>query len=273
MTDDAVPEYELQLSAFHEAFAAELEAMLATLPLEPTAHVLDLACGDGFYTRRLAERLGPGGRVVGVDVDPAYLEIARGECDRFRGPATIELVEASFDRLPFPAASFDLVWCAQSLQSLPDPVSVLEHVAPLLRPGGIVAILENDLMHQVFLPWPIELELALREAELRAVAKTEQPAKFYIGRRLASVFASAGLEPVATTTIAMDRQAPLGDPERTLLQGYLDELVERVEPVLDAAALAQLRTLADAASPENLARRPHLTMSWINVLALARRGT
>jgi hypothetical protein len=47
---------ELQLSAFHEAFAVELEAMLANLPLAPTARVLDLACGDGFYTRRLTFR-------------------------------------------------------------------------------------------------------------------------------------------------------------------------------------------------------------------------
>lgn len=271
-TDAAdVPDYEQQLSAFHAAFAAELEAMIAKLALAPTARVLDLACGDGFYTRRLAERLGRGGSVVGIDVDPAYLEIARGECASYRGPATIELVEASFDHLPFSGEAFDLVWCAQSLQSLPDPVLVLEHVTPVLRPGGMVAILENDLMHQVFLPWPVELELALREAELRAVAKVDNASKYYLGRRLATVFATAGLDPVATTTIAIDRQAPLGNPERTLLQSYLDELVERVQPFLDAAHLAQLRSLVDASSAKHLLRQPHLTMTWVNVLAVARR--
>jgi ubiquinone/menaquinone biosynthesis C-methylase UbiE len=266
-----LPAYEYQLSAFHRAFEVELVAMLARLPLAPAMRVLDLACGDGFYTRRLAECLGAGGSVVGVDVDPAYLEVARREVSTFRGDATIELVEASFDRLPFPAGSFDVVWCAQSLQSLPDPVLVLQHILPVLKPGGIVAILENDTMHQVFLPWPVGLELPLRSAELRALAETGHPSKFYIGRRLPAVFAAAGLEPLQTTTLAIDRQAPFHTAEHQLLQCYLDELVERVRPHLEAPLLDQLRGLADPASPHHLLHQPYLTMTWLNVLALGRR--
>ncbi|CAN5800729.1 hypothetical protein BH11MYX2_BH11MYX2_21670 [soil metagenome] len=266
----SVPAYEQELSAFHEAFAVELEQALALLPLLPTSRALDLACGDGFYTRRLAERLGAGGTVVGADIDPDYLEVARKECASYRGPATIELVEASFEHLPFPAHSFDLIWCAQSLQSLPDPVTVLEKIAPFVRPGGAIGILENDVMHQVFLPWPADLEIALRAAELRAIAAKDTPSKFYIGRRLASVFARAGLTPVSTTTISIDRQAPFADAERALLQHYLDALVERVTPELDACVLERLRAMVDEQSPDHLLRQPHLTMTWVNVLAIAR---
>ena len=168
-----LPDYEKELSAFHTAFAVELEQALDSLPLTPSSRVLDLACGDGFYTRRLAERLGPGGSVIGADVDPNYIKLAKKECAAYRGPTTIDFVEASFDRLPYPARSFDMIWCAQSLQSLPDPVHVLKEIAPLLRPGGTVGILENDVMHQVFLPWPADLEVALRAAELRAIANEE----------------------------------------------------------------------------------------------------
>jgi SAM-dependent methyltransferase len=272
MPDPALPAYEYQLSAFHRAFEVELGAMLAGLPIAPAMRVLDLACGDGFYTRRIAELLGPGGSIVGVDVDPAFLEVARTEVSTFRGPATTELVEASFDRLPFPDESFDFVWCAQSLQSLPDPVLVLQHVARVLVPGGIVAILENDTMHQVFLPWPVGLELPLRTAELRQLAaETNNPGTFYIGRRLPSVFAAAGFEPIQITTLAIDRQAPFRAAEHQLLQSYLDELVERVQPHLDAPLREQLRLLADPASPQHLLRQPYLTMTWLNVLALGRR--
>jgi len=56
-----LPVYDGQLSAFHRAFAAELQEILDRLPLQPGMRVLDLACGDGFYTRRIAERLGAGG--------------------------------------------------------------------------------------------------------------------------------------------------------------------------------------------------------------------
>jgi hypothetical protein len=129
-------------------------------------------------------------------------------------------------------------------------------------------------MHQVFLPWPIGLELPLRNAELRAIAAdTGNPGKFYIGRRLPAVFATAGLEPLDVKTIAIDRRAPLAEAEHQLLQSYLDELVERVRPFLDDAAFDQLRHLADPISPHHLLRQPHLTMTWINVLALARRGS
>ena len=270
----ALPDYNTQLSAFHRAFEPELGALLDRLPLSPAMRVLDLACGDGFYTRRLAERLGAGGVVVGVDLDPAYLDAARRETARFSGPATIELVQASFDRLPFPDGSFDFVWCAQSLYTLPDPVTVLGHVRRVLRPGGIAGVLENDTMHQVFLPWPATLEIALRAAELQGLAsETANPGKFYVGRRLPAVYAAAALEPLSIATIAIDRHAPFQDVERELLQSYLEELLDRVTPHLAPALLAELVRLVDRDSEHNIVRQPYLTMTWLNVLALGRRPT
>jgi ubiquinone/menaquinone biosynthesis C-methylase UbiE len=271
-TDDGLPGYDDQLSAFHRAFEPELIAMVETLPLSPAMRVLDLACGDGFYTRQLAARLSRDGTVTGVDLNPAYLELAREEAARATGGGAIDFVVAGFDRLPFPDCSFDFVWCAQSLYSLPDPVRVLEHVARVLRPGGIVAVLENDTMHQVFLPWPVSLEIPLRAAEMRAlVGETRHWGKYYVGRRLPAVFAAAGFEPLAMRTIAIDRQAPLSEAAHTLLQSYLDATLTRVTPHLEPALLEQLRALVDPASTQHLFARPHLTMTWLNVLALARR--
>ncbi|MEJ7597234.1 MAG: class I SAM-dependent methyltransferase [Kofleriaceae bacterium] len=272
MADPALPEYDNQLSAFHRAFEPELRAVIGRLPLEPNMRVLDLACGDGFYTTRIAERLGRGGSVVAVDVDPAYLEAAREQTRRYTGDASIELVAASFDGLPFDDATFDFIWCAQSLYSLPDPVLVLEHLKRVVRPGGLIAVLENDTLHQVFLPWPVDLELPLRAAELEALSREEtNPSKFYVGRRLPSVFATAGLEPLAMTTIAIDRQAPLRDVEHELLQSYLEAVVERVTPHHAPRLLSTLKQLADRTSPQRLLAQPHLTMTWLNVLAVARR--
>lgn len=272
MHSDGLPDYDNQLSAFHRAFESELRTMVGALPLEPSMCVLDLACGDGFYTRRIAERLGPQGSIAGVDVNPTYLGTARREAASYDGPASIEFVEAPFDALPFPDGSFDFVWCAQSLYSLPDPALVLAHVARVLRPGGLVAILENDTMHQVFLPWPVGLEIPLRAAELRSIAAEENnPGKFYVGRHLLALFASAGFAPLQMQTIAIDRQAPFREVERELLQSYLDAVVERVTPYLAAPLLAHVHQLVDSTSPQHILRQPYLTMTWLNVLALARR--
>jgi ubiquinone/menaquinone biosynthesis C-methylase UbiE len=271
-TGRGLPNYNSQLSGFHRAFELELEQILDTLPLAPAIRVLDLACGDGFYTRRIADRLGLGGSVTGVDVNLAYLASARQEAARHAGRATIDYIAASFDRLPFPDDSFDFVWCAQSLYSLPEPVIVLECLTRVLRPGGIVAVLENDTMHQVFLPWPITLELPLRAAELRALSEnTRNPNKYYVGRRLPAVFAAAGLEPLKMTTRAIDRQAPFGEAEIALLQSYLVEVANRVAPYLDPLLLWELRQLSDPRSPQHMLRLPYLTMTWLNVLALGRK--
>jgi ubiquinone/menaquinone biosynthesis C-methylase UbiE len=267
-----LPDYDPQLSGFHRAFELELEGILASLPLAPAMKVLDLACGDGFYTRRLADRLGDGGSVTGVDLDPAYLSEAQREASRHTGRATIDFVAASFDRLPFADDSFDFVWCAQSLFSLPEPVVVLGHLARVLRPGGVAAVLENDTMHQVFLPWPVSLELPLRAAELRALTgATRNPSKFYVGRRLPAVFAAAGLEPLTISTRAIDRQAPLGEAEQTLLQSYLEEVEKRVAPYLEPSLLRELRALSNPSSRRHMLRQPYLTMTWLNVLALGRK--
>ena len=267
-----LPDYDEQLSGFHRAFEAELEELLRSLPLAPTMKVLDLACGDGFYTRRLAQRLGSGGSVTGVDLDRGYLIAAAREATRYTGSATIDFVAASFDRLPFADDTFDFVWCAQSLYSLPEPVVVLGHLARVLRPGGIVAVLENDTLHQVSLPWPVSLELPLRAAELRALEEeSHHPSKFYVGRRLLPVFAAAGLEPLTMATHAIDRQAPFGEAEQQLLQSYLDGVEKRVAPFLDAARLRELRELRDPSSRRHMLREPYLTMTWLNVLALGRK--
>lgn len=234
--------------------------------------VLDLACGDGFYTRRIAERMAPAASITGVDLNLAYLAEAGAEASRHGTSATIDFVAASIDRLPFPDGTFDLVWCAQSLYSLPDPAVAISHMARVLSPGGLLAVLENDTLHQVFLPWPVELELPLRAAELRSFLDGRQNSnKYYVGRRLPALLAAAGLERVRMTTHAFDRQAPLGAAERELLQSYLNEVLERVAPHLDAALLKELRQLVDPESPRHLLGQPFLTMTWLNVLAIGRR--
>jgi ubiquinone/menaquinone biosynthesis C-methylase UbiE len=267
-----LPEYDHQLSGFHRAFERELQAIVNALPLRADMRVLDLACGDGFYTRRIAERLGSGGCITGADISLPYVTEARDEASRQSGRAEIDFVVASFDRLPFPDDTFDFVWCAQSLYTLPDPVVAIGHMARVLRPGGLVAVLENDTLHQVFLPWPVSLELPLRAAELRSFLEgSRNSSKYYIGRRLPAALAAAGLEPLPMTTHAFDRQAPLGQAEQELLQSYLEEVAERVAPYLDAALLGELRQLVDSRSPKHLLEQPHLTMTWLNVLAFGRK--
>jgi ubiquinone/menaquinone biosynthesis C-methylase UbiE len=271
-SNGSLPEYDKQLSDFHGSFEHELQAIVNELPLNPNMHVLDLACGDGFYTRRIADRLGPGGSITGVDINRAYLTEAGEEVSCQRGRAKIDFIAASFDRLPFRDGTFDLVWCAQSLFTLPDPVAAIRHMVRVVRRGGVIAVLENDTLHEVCLPWPVYLELPLRAAELRFfLEESQNSSKYYVGRRLPHVLAEAGLEPLGLTTHAFDRQAPLGEAEKALLRGYLKTVVARVSPYLELELLKELHQLVDPGSPTNMLQQPQLTMTWLNVLALGRK--
>jgi ubiquinone/menaquinone biosynthesis C-methylase UbiE len=265
---NGLPGYAPTLTAYHRAFARELRAIVAGLPLQPSDRVLDLACGDGVYSRWLAERLDGGGSVLAVDLSAAYLELARYELPAGFLADRVRFVRADLKHLPIPDDSFDLVWCAQSLYSLPDPVDALRRMAQAARPGGLVAVFENDEFHHVLLPWPVEVELALRHAELRALSEhSDQPWKFYVGRHLRRVFRAAGLADCQHRTWTIDRQAPLGPEDRAYFAGYLQDLREQASRYLEPEVRDEFLRLVAPDSPAYLLDSPDFTVTCLNYIA------
>jgi ubiquinone/menaquinone biosynthesis C-methylase UbiE len=270
--DVAVPSYEPMLAAYHRAFAPELRAMVGTLPIATGQTVLDMACGDGVYSPWLAERVGSTGRVVSVDLMPEYLDLARKETAKSILAGMIEFSAASIELLPFKDDTFDLCWCAQSLYSLPDPVDSLRHMLRVTKPDGVVAVLEEDTLHNVILPWPIEVELSMRVAELQALTNTsDKPRKFYVGRQLRRVFRTAGLERIQTRTFASDRVSPLGPNERTFLTEYLKRLSERIAMYFDGPIRAEFDRLVNPDSSGFMLDDPDLTTTCIDYVVWGRK--
>ena len=238
---------------------------MAGLPLRPGDRVLDLACGDGVYSRWLAERIGESGSVLSVDISTAFLNLVKQGLDGDPPADRVGLVQPDLEHLPIPDDSFDLVWCAQSLYSLPDPVDALRRMERAARPGGIVAVLENDEFHHVLLPWPVEVELAIRRAELAALTeKSDKPQKFYVGRHLRRVFGAAGLADCRHRTWTIDRQAPLGPDDRAYLSGYLEDLRRTIKPHLESEVRDEFKRLADPESDAYLLDSPDFTATFVN---------
>jgi SAM-dependent methyltransferase len=102
------------------------------------ARVLDVACGTGVVARLAAERVGPGGRVVGLDLNPGMLVVARSLP---ASGAPVGWVQASAVRLPFPDRSFEVVCCQLGLQFFPDRSAALAEMARVLVAGGRLAAL------------------------------------------------------------------------------------------------------------------------------------
>ena len=121
-------------------------------------------------------------------------------------------------------------------------------------PGGRVGVVENDSFHHWLLPWPVELELAVKRAQLAALAATTPHwTKAYVGRNLASLLREAGFEDVTVRTLSIDLGAPLSDDERVVLRDYLAGLRELTWERLDAEARAAFDDFAaDCESREDL---------------------
>lgn len=267
-----LPEYQTLLASYHRAFASELRAIVEALPLPAAPRVLDLACGDGTYTAILASRVGTTGHVVGVDLNTAYLELTRETARRAAVSDRTSLVQADIKQLPFPGGGYDLAWCAQSLFSLPDPIEALVELRRVVRPGGVVAVLENDTLHQVLLPWPVEVELAVRAAEFDAlVEESDRPRKYYVARSLGVILRSAGLVDCRMRSFVHDRQGPLAGDERNFIAAYLQNLRERVEPRLSPTYRDIFDRLVHPTSPGFLPDLPDSTFTIVDHLVWAHR--
>ena len=101
----------------------------------PGDEVLDVATGTGAVARELLRQKGCA--VVGVDQSPEMLAVAREHL-----PATVKLVEASAEHLPFEDASFDALTVNYLLRYVDDPGATLVELARVVRAGGTVASLE-----------------------------------------------------------------------------------------------------------------------------------
>jgi ubiquinone/menaquinone biosynthesis C-methylase UbiE len=119
--------------------AAEQRRAAEALRLSGASRLLDVACGPGNFTGRLAEKLPAGGLAVGLDISVPMLSRAVKDNN---GPRTC-YVRGDAETLPFADETFDAVCCFGALYLMPEPFRVAREMARVLRPGGRVAILTS----------------------------------------------------------------------------------------------------------------------------------
>ena len=100
--------------------------------------VLDVGCGTGIVARSAAGLVGPDGTVVGVDVNPAMVMVARHVAAHVSPP--IRWDEADMRALPFPDHAFTVTLCQFALTFVPDAVAALTELRRVTEPGGRVVL-------------------------------------------------------------------------------------------------------------------------------------
>jgi ubiquinone/menaquinone biosynthesis C-methylase UbiE len=224
---------------------------------------IDVGCGPSGILDLLAERTSPGGRVVGLDIDPANVAMA-GELVRERQLAGVEVIEADAKHTGLPSGSFDLVHARTLLINIPEPETAVAEMVRLARPGGWVAGQEPDTGLSLCYP---HLPAWDRINEIFQATYRRQGADPFIGRRLTELYREAGL-----VDVGVDVRAgvfPAGHSRRTIRL----ELIRSMRPKIVGFGLAGERELdeLDRAAREHLSDPRTLLMSYLYFLAWGRK--
>lgn len=119
--------------------APDTLAMLDRIGVAPGWACLDIGCGPRGITNLLSERVGPSGRVVGLDMNEGFLAHGRSEA-----AANTEFRQGDAYRTGLPDGSFDLVHMRFVASTAGQPERLIEEAKRLVRPGGAVALQEPD---------------------------------------------------------------------------------------------------------------------------------
>ena len=121
----------------------EAQKVMDLAEIEPGMTVADIGAGNGYYTVRLAPRVGEGGRVLAQDIDPEALRTLARRVERQRlDNVAIRLGEANDPRLP--ASSFDRIFMVHMYHEIQQPYEFLWNMWPALREGGQVIVVDTD---------------------------------------------------------------------------------------------------------------------------------
>jgi ubiquinone/menaquinone biosynthesis C-methylase UbiE len=171
----------------HQIYGPASRRLLAGAGITAGMRVLDLGSGAGDMALLVADLVGPQGQVVGVDINPAILAIARARAEA-AGWSNVDFREG--DIHAFAAdETFDAVVGRYVLMYVPDPVAVVRQCLSLLRPGGTVAFLEGDLATPVraFPPGP------LHERVTGWLTQLPRMVELQMGPKLFQVLRQAGI--------------------------------------------------------------------------------
>lgn len=237
------------------------ERLVALCGPPPGARVLDAGTGTGFAAMAVARAIGPGGRVLGVDLSPGMLREARASVEH-HGLANVELWQGDATRLADVAtASFDAVTCAAGLLYMPVAEALAEWHR-LLRPGGVLAF--SGMAEG----WPLPGRLFRECAAAAGVTLRDPSAPLGTEARCAAALQAAGF-----TTDRIVREQVSFSPKD--LEAAWESNVRSANHAdvlaLPAAELAALRGAFDAAMAAAARDRPeHLTRAAV-LYAIGRR--
>ncbi len=217
--------------------------------------IVDLGCGPGVGSALLAERF-PSATVVAVDASAAMLARAERRAARLGVAERVETRALDLDGDDLRAlGTFDLAWAAMAIHHARDEVATLTNIRQLLRPHGLVCVLEREhatvvrLADDLGRPGIWDRLQAARPGRVSPSLPGASNAERY-----PAMLAAAGLDVVASDTLSDTVTAPDDAATHAFLRAQLRGSLRDLVDVADAADLHALRACVEAAPVHQDAR-------------------
>jgi SAM-dependent methyltransferase len=242
--DTPARDYVEKLRLFNAFARPELCEAINALSIPAGSRVLDAGCGTGEALGWWHASMRGCGTVAGMDLSTAHVRATR-----VAAPAPALIVQGDALQPPFAEGSFDLVWSANILNHLHDPVEGVRALSGLLRSGGRIAVGQSSLVPDMYFAWDARLEARVNQA-VRAYYRDRYGRSehaFTAVRSLAGWLQRAGLRDVRVRTRMIERTHPLAEAdERYLLECiFRGTWGERLRGYLEPEDFAELTRLCD----------------------------
>ena len=205
-----------------EQLAHEAGRLFDDIGVSAGARVLEIGCGPRGCLDLLSACVGASGSVVGVERSEEAVALARKFVVE-RSLRNVEVLCGDARSAGLPNGSFDLVTARLVLVNVPRPEQIVSEAVALARPGGSVAFHEVDWAAMICDPpshaWTALVGLFVSYTESNGI-------DLFIGRKLPRLLRDGGLVDIRVTPIV--HVHPPGDPRRTILLDFAENLRERI---------------------------------------------
>ncbi|MGW6460406.1 class I SAM-dependent methyltransferase [Streptomyces sp. NPDC055078] len=246
------------------------------LPPAGVRRIIDIGSGPGVLIPLLAEAF-PYADVVAVDATPQLLDRARARAERAGIGDRFQALHAELPGELDTLGEADLIWAGNMVHHIGDQRGALRDLARLLRPGGLLALVEGGLParrlpRDIGMGRPgLESRLEVANSEWFRRMRAALPGTKDETEDWRALLTAAGLDPSGTRSFLLDVPAPLPYAVREHLVHALTRQRETLAELLADDDIAVLDRLLDPDDAQSLLRRPDASLLEARTVHTARR--
>ncbi len=246
-----------------------LKTALLSLDLPARSKGLDVGCGLGLVSRLLANIIGIGGHVTGIDANPQFIDKARSLADHKAHGDRVAFQAGDASKLPWDDNTFDWA-CSVDFVGYGDmnTIDILKEMARAVKPGGLVFILAWS--SQVLLPGHPFLEASLNAspAGIAPFSNSMKPAQHFMRGR--SWFSQIGIPLAQARTFAGSINAPLSSEVRKAMISLLQMRWNDSQSGLSSQLREERQGLCTPESPDFILNLPEYHAFFTYTMIYAR---